>query len=76
MNPERIPSGWNKIRSPAGDCVTLTSYREYVCRMLREELTLDECRELLDYLHCGIDELVDKIVERNMVGKTTAKRKG
>jgi hypothetical protein len=64
MNPERIPSGWNKIRSPAGDCVTLTSYREYVCR------------ELLDYLHCGIDELVDKIVERNMVGKTTAKRKG
>jgi hypothetical protein len=43
--------------------------------MLREDLTMDEVRELLDWFHCHIDELVDKIIEQKMVGQT-AKRKG
>ncbi|MCU0916903.1 MAG: hypothetical protein MUC88_20435 [Planctomycetes bacterium] len=63
-----------KINSPAGDCITLKAYQEYVCRMLREELTLDEIRELLTYYHCGVEELVDKIVAAKMVGRPTGKK--
>jgi hypothetical protein len=58
-----------KINSPAGDCITLKAYQEYVCRMLREELTMDEVRELLDWFHCRIEELVDKILEQKMIGR-------
>jgi hypothetical protein len=61
----------DRINAPAGDCSTITVYQEYVCRMLREELTLDECRELLDWFHCGIEELVDKILAHKMVGRPT-----
>lgn len=64
-----------KIKSPAGDCITLTAYREYVCGMLADQLTLDEYRELMTYFHCQCDELVDKIVETKMVGIPTKRRK-
>ncbi len=68
------PACLTRIKSPAGDCVTLTSYQEYVCRMLREELTMDEVRDLLDHFHCRIEELVDKILESRMVGKSKKRK--
>jgi hypothetical protein len=76
MIREAAPPALGKIKSPAGDCITLMAYREYVLRMLREDLTLDECRELLDWFHCRIEELCDKIVEAKMVGRITRRRHG
>lgn len=58
----------DKIRSPAGDCITLRAYEEYVCRMLREELTMAEVGALLKHFHCRIEELVEKIIQTKMVG--------
>jgi len=60
------PACLGKIRSPAGDCQTVTSYQEYVCYQLREILSFDEMRELMDYWNCQCDQLVDKIMEHKM----------
>lgn len=65
------PSGCpalDKINGPAGDCQTVTGYQEYVARQLREELTMPQCREIMAYFHCGIEELVGKIVAAKMEG--------
>jgi hypothetical protein len=57
-----------KINRPAGGALTLRTYTEFVCLVLRERFSLDEYRELMEHFHCGADELVDKIVETKMVG--------
>jgi hypothetical protein len=64
-----------KIRSPVGDCITVKAYQEYVCRMLREELSFDDVRDLLGHFHCRIEELVDRILEQKMVRARKGKRK-
>ncbi len=68
-----ICAALGRFRSPAGDCVTMTSYRQYVLRILREELTMDEIAELLGYFRCSIEEVTDKVVERMMQRLTRPK---
>lgn len=75
MNRERCEV-LDKIRSPAGDCVTLTSYRDYVLRVLREDLTLDDVSALLRYFRCGVEELTDRIIMHKADWHTHAGRKG
>ena len=59
-----------RINAPAGDCQTVTSYTEYVCRMLREDLTLEEIRRIMNPLPCPNEELVDRIIAVKLVGRT------
>ncbi len=61
-----ICAALGRFRSPAGDSITMSSYREYVVRLLREELTIDEIAELLAYFRSSLEELPDKVVERMM----------
>lgn len=63
------PAALAKIRRPAGDCITVASYREYVERVLGDDLTCAEVRELLTWFRCGIEELTDRIIEQRLVGK-------
>ena len=65
----------DKFNSPAGDCATLTSYREYVERMCRSDLTIDEVRDLLIWFHCGLDEVVDRICELKLAEPAGGKGK-
>lgn len=55
-----------KINPPAGDASSLRAYQEYVCFVLRNQISFEELRDLMQHFLCSVDEVVDKIIETKM----------